>query len=371
MGRRALIAAGGTGGHLYPGIALAHRLKASGCDVSFVVRRGDMGRELIDREGFVSYELTAQGLPRTLSTAWLRFPFRFIRGLIEVRGVLKAAKPDVVVGMGGFVSFPVVAAARIHRIPSVIHEQNVLPGLTNRLLGRLASRVAISFESSRRYFPNHSTTLTGLPIRGEFGAISTEEGRQRLGLERNRKTVVIFGGSLGATTLNRVVPEALEMLAADLEDAQVLHISGARDVESTRQRYRSFAMRSTVVPYCHDMPSALAAASIVIARAGASTIAELLATGRRAILIPYPFATGNHQLFNAKVLVDREQAEMILEKDLVCTSLARAIVRALKVDSPLRQKSTEEPSRPHGTAAQRLAEVAIGLLADGPRSKLL
>lgn len=352
MGRLAFIVAGGTGGHLYPGISVARAIKQSGSDwdVLFVVRKGDLGREILQREGLAVAELPGQGFPRRVSIAAFQFPFKLAAGFFQSFTLLKEKKPAVVVGMGGYLSFPVLLAARLKGIPTLIHEQNVLPGLANRLLGRWVRVVAVSFAESQVHFHGRDICVSGLPIRSEIGSVKRFQGRKDLGLADNLATFFVFGGSQGARRLNLVMIDVWKKLAKQATAFQVLHVTGAADYESIRQAYQPLLLRAVVLPYCHSMPSAYAAADLVICRAGASTVAELIAAQRPAIFIPFPYATDNHQLFNAQVMEKKGWAEIIIEKDLQADQLASRLEAWLQ--NP--QTPREWPDADSG-AAQRLA----------------
>jgi UDP-N-acetylglucosamine--N-acetylmuramyl-(pentapeptide) pyrophosphoryl-undecaprenol N-acetylglucosamine transferase len=311
---RILIAAGGTGGHLYPGIALARAL--SGHEIIFVVRRGDLGREILQKEGFPVKEIAGQGLPRTFSLRAFCFPFNFIRGWWEAWHLLRDLRPDFVVGMGGYLSFPVIVTAHRLGMRTLLHEQNVLPGLANLWLARWADSIAVSFQESLAHFSVGKTWVSGLPIRADIGTIDSRKARQDFGLDSAEPTFLVFGGSQGARHLNEMCLEAFKSLASEQLRFQVLHITGPQSFESIRSGYAPLPMRSVVLPYCHAMAAAYAAADWVVCRAGASTIAELIAARRPSTLVPYPYASNNHQVYNAKVLSAAGVAIVILEKDL-------------------------------------------------------
>jgi UDP-N-acetylglucosamine--N-acetylmuramyl-(pentapeptide) pyrophosphoryl-undecaprenol N-acetylglucosamine transferase len=333
-----LIVAGGTGGHLYPGIAIGRALRTSAVpegfeswDVRFVVRRGDLGKLVLEREGFSVLEIEGQGLPRSFSLRWFSFPFKLLMGWIQAFRLLCEETPQAVIGMGGYLSFPVLATARLRGIFTLIHEQNVLPGLANRLLSRIVRSVALSFPESRSYFPGAKSWVAGLPIRDEIGHVERAAGRQALHLAGVDPVVLVFGGSQGAQRLNQVVVEAFEQLWKQGIRFQVLHIAGERHFEAVDKLYARLSFPHRIMAYCHQMADAYAAASVVISRSGASTIAELQAAGRAAILIPFPFASGNHQFFNAQILERSGLAEIILQENLSSSMLAERL--ALKIKS--------------------------------------
>jgi UDP-N-acetylglucosamine--N-acetylmuramyl-(pentapeptide) pyrophosphoryl-undecaprenol N-acetylglucosamine transferase len=318
-----LIVAGGTGGHLYPGIAVAQALWRAPVpdgghrpDIRFVVRRGDLGKDILAREGFQVLEISGQGLPRQWNAATLKFPRTFYQSWRETFALLDQEQPDAVLGMGGYLSFPVLSAAVWRKIPTLIHEQNAVPGVANRLLARWVDSVAVSFPGSESYFPKQKVWLSGLPVRLAVQPASPAEARAQLGFKKEGIVFFAFGGSLGAHYLNTVLLEVWKRLLAMGKEFEVLHITGPRDFPSFESAFRESGIPGQALAYCHDMPHAYAAADLVISRSGASTIAELAAVQRPAILIPYPHATNDHQWANAQVLVRGGVAEALRESQL-------------------------------------------------------
>jgi UDP-N-acetylglucosamine--N-acetylmuramyl-(pentapeptide) pyrophosphoryl-undecaprenol N-acetylglucosamine transferase len=348
-----LIVAGGTGGHLYPGIALARAL--AGQDVIFVIRRGDMGKDILQKEGFAFREIAGQGLPRAFSFRALAFPYNFLRGWLETRSLLKAIRPDRVVGMGGYLSIPVIITAHTLGIRTLLHEQNAFPGLANRFLARWADSVAVSFPFSLTYFPKGKSWVSGLPVRPEIGTIDQTAGRQHLGLDPQVHTFLVFGGSLGAQKINTLCIEAWGLLQAKNLKFQVIHITGTKDFDRVQKIYSELSFGVKVMPFCHAMADAYAAADAVISRAGASTVAELLKVCCPALLIPYPHATNNHQLYNAQVLEADRLAQVVLDNALTASGIADFLSGILKEDSSSPKRAVA--SLPD--AAQRLATYLI------------
>jgi UDP-N-acetylglucosamine--N-acetylmuramyl-(pentapeptide) pyrophosphoryl-undecaprenol N-acetylglucosamine transferase len=358
-----LIVAGGTGGHLYPGIAVARSVvregSARGWRVAFVVRRGDIGKELLRREGFDVLELSGQGWPRRFSLRMFTFAFHLGAGFSQAWALLRERRPKAVLGMGGYLSFPVLLAAHLQRIPTMIHEQNVIPGLSNRQLARWANSVAVSFPESLKVFGVQKAWVSGLPIRPEIGQVEQADGRRRLGLQPDKVTFLIFGGSLGAERINRSALEAWSLLS-DLRDRfQIVHITGEKLYEPIQRGYQSLPVRSTVMPYCHEMSAALAASDLVVCRAGASTVAELVAVKRPAVLVPYPFASENHQFYNAEALVERGCAIRILDNELRPQQLAEICRNIIEQPAHLadwKSKFIEEDAKWVHGAAHRIAD---------------
>lgn len=321
-----VIAAGGTGGHLYPGIALAQELSARGARPVFAVRAHDLCRPIVTAEGFACEDIPARGMPRRLSPAIFSFLFAQGRGLFAARALMRRLRPSVVVGMGGYISFPVISAARLAGVPAMIHEQNVIPGLANRVLARFVDRVAVSFAESARYFPRRSTIVTGNPVRRSLFGVNRAAALQRLHLSDGQFTILVFGGSQGAAAINSAVVGAWGHLPAAVRGrVQFIHVSGTGDHERVADLYRQKNIPGVVLPYMMNIGDAYAAADLVISRAGATTVAEVAILGVPAILIPYPHATADHQSYNARVLAASGQAIVIAEKDLTVSALATSM----------------------------------------------
>jgi len=344
-----LIVAGGTGGHLYPGIALARAL--SGHEILFVVRRGDMGRDILQKEGFANRGIVGQGLPRSISWRALAFPVNFIRGCLETRTLLREIRPDRVVGMGGYLSIPVILTAHAMGIRTLLHEQNAFPGLANRFLARWSDSIAVSFATSQSYFPPGKTWVSGLPIRPDIGRMDRRTSREQLGLDTQTATILVFGGSLGAHTLNSISVEAWPLLRSRIPAIQVIHITGMKDFARIQKLYESLNLPVKLLPYCHDMADAYAAADVVVSRAGASTVAELLEVRRPALLIPYPYASNNHQVYNAKVLESEHLGHIVLQDSLTPSVMANRLYEILKA-GPIQESASPASSK---DAARRLA----------------
>lgn len=322
-GVRAVIAGGGTGGHLFPGVAIAREISRrwAGSHICFVTGRRSMEQEILKVEGFLQESITVEGLKgrgwKKAALVLVKLPWTLVQGI----SILKRFSPRVVVGVGGYSSGPVCLAAWVLGIPSAIHEQNSYPGLTNRLLCRVVDRVFISFEESRPHFPGGSIYLTGNPVRDAlFEGQGTTPGKERF-------TILIMGGSQGARPINRAFVQALEIIHERGRDPTVIHQSGKGNYPELVEEYRARGLAGDVVPFIENMAEAYQKADIVVSRAGAGTISELAALGKPSVLIPYPHAANNHQEVNARVLVAARGAEMILEKDLSPQVLANTILK--------------------------------------------
>ncbi len=351
---RVLIAGGGTGGHLFPGIALAEEVvtRHPKNDVVFVGTTRGLEARVVPQNGFVFEPITSRGLkgmgPVKLVTGLLTLPLSFFEALSLVRKY----RPDVAVGVGGYSSGPVIMAAWLLGVPTAVQEQNALPGLTNKLLGRFVKSVFLSFDETTRFFPAGRSHVLGNPIRR---ALLDNFLKPRVAHEKF--TVFVFGGSLGARGLNTRMVEALEHLAPRKDALRIVHQTGKADLETVRAGYAGKGFDADVREFIDDMSAAYLSSDLVVCRAGATTIAELTTCKKASILVPFPFATDDHQAVNAKALVDAGAALMFREGELTGEGLARAIL-ALEQDRTkltAMEKAAGSLGRPE--AAREIADV--------------
>lgn len=326
---RMLLAGGGTGGHLFPAVALAERLLETENDsqVLFVGTRRGLESRLLPEMGFRLQTIDIEGLAgKSWGGRLALFP-RLVKSLVQSRVILEIFAPDVVVGVGGYASGPVLLAAHFMGIPTLIHEQNAWPGMTNRLLARWTDRVCLSFPEADRGFHRGRTILTGNPLRrGMENCPPIPEGAPVL---------LIFGGSQGARGINDAILAALPHLERLKDRLTILHQTGQEDLERVRKGYERAGWDPTgVTPFIKDMAAAYARAHLAVCRAGATTIAELTACGRPAVLVPYPHAAGGHQTANAEALARQGAAMVLRQKDLTAENLA-GLVRDLLGDRDL------------------------------------
>ncbi len=313
---RLLICGGGTGGHIYPALALArYALKQdSTVEILFVGTERGLESKIVPGAGFALSTIPARGYQRSLKQLAPVLKELF-GGLSRAKQIIREFNPDVVLGTGGYVSAPVVLAAVLGRRPAVIHEQNALPGLANRMLAPMVSKVCLSFEESGRLFSRFSRiVLTGNPRAGEAAAACRADGVKRLGLDTSLKTVVIYGGSRGALKINRVMTEFLKTGRLPLK-TQLVYITGEQYYQAVVDELGTLPKNVHLLPYLDEMPSVLAAADLVVTRSGATTLAEITALGLPAVLIPSPNVVNNHQYYNARLLADAGAALLIEEKD--------------------------------------------------------
>lgn len=355
-----VIAGGGTAGHVFPAIALAQELAGDGHEVDFLGTASGLEARLVPEAGFRFTPIHAAPLSRRPSSATLRAPVVALRSVRECRPHVDAA--DVVVGMGGYVSAPPVLAARGAGRPVILHEQNAVPGLANRLLARRARAVALSFEDAAARLPRGvRTVLTGNPVRTRILEVPAHRDRLRkeaageLGLEEDRITALVFGGSLGALHVNRTIARSIDHLR-DRGDLQLLVITGAAHVDVVAGPARQpMSLRVRVLPFLDRMELAYSAADVVVARAGATTVAELAVCGLASLLIPYPHATANHQEANARELERAGAAEVLLDADLRPDDLASRIVRLADDDGRRTDMAARAAAWATPDAAGRLA----------------
>ncbi len=319
-GAPVLIMAGGTGGHVFPALAVAKVLRARGVPVVWLGVPASMEARLVPANGFPIEWLRVKGIRGKGAAAWLLAPVRVLGAVWQALGVLRRVRPRAVLGAGGYVSGPGGIAAWLLRIPLLIHEQNAVPGLTNRWLARVASRVMQAFPGS---FATRVQALTvGNPVRADIAAVAAPAVRFAGRADRTR--LLVFGGSLGAQRLNALVPRALAHIDPT-HRPQVRHQAGERGIEAARSAYREAQVDADVTPFIEDMAAAYAWADVALCRAGAMTIAELQAVGLGALLIPLPIATDDHQTRNAAALVRVGAGRVLQERDMTAESLSASI----------------------------------------------
>ncbi len=315
-GARILIMAGGTGGHVFPALAVAHYLAEHGHSVSWLGTRRGMESELVPANGFEIDYISIAGLRGNGLLGWLAAPLRISRAIIQALGVMRRRRPQAVLGMGGFVTGPGGVAAKLSGVPLLIHEQNAIAGLTNKLLSRIAGRVMEAFPAT---FEGDKVSHTGNPVRKDIAALAAPE--QRFAGRSGRLRLLVVGGSLGALALNETIPQALARLPEAL-CPEVHHQCGKRHFELTRDAYQEAGVQGEVMPFIDDMAAQYAWADLVICRAGALTVSELALAGVASVLVPYPFAVDDHQSANGGYLVEQGAAEMVQQRDMSAESLA-------------------------------------------------
>lgn len=312
---KVIIAAGGTGGHLYPGISLARELQKRNDEILFIVRKNDPTIKILEREKLSFKEIPCAPFFGQSIVSIPKGIIRNISGIFASLRFFKEFRPDAVAGFGAYVSVPVILAAFFKRIPITLHEQNAVPGWATRFCAYFARKVAISFPESEKYLGEKSF-LTGNLVRREFFGLDRTQAKKILGLKENRITVLVFGGSGGAKSINQVMWQTLDKLSDLRDKVQFIHLTGHRDdTEKLTEKYQRSGIHAIVSDYSHQMSLCYAASDFAVCRSGASTLFELVATRTPAIFIPYPFAIGDHQKSNAEILVKLGAAMMILKSE--------------------------------------------------------
>ncbi|TAL43724.1 MAG: undecaprenyldiphospho-muramoylpentapeptide beta-N-acetylglucosaminyltransferase, partial [Chitinophagaceae bacterium] len=316
MSKRVIIAGGGTGGHIFPAIAIANALKRidRSIEILFVGAKGKMEMEKVPQAGYKIEGLDITGFNRSSLIKNIGLPFKIIKSLLQARRIMKNFQPDVVVGVGGYASFPMLRLAQQKKIPTVIQEQNSFAGKTNMILGKRAAKICVAYDGMEKFFPNDRVVYTGNPVRSAISqsSITRSEGIKFFSLDENRKTVFVVGGSLGAKSINEMIDKHLdEMLNSGL---QLIWQTGKSYLAKAKERIES-KQGVWVNDFIIQMEYAYAAADMVISRAGAIAISELCVVKKPVLFVPYPFAAEDHQTVNAMSLVKRNAALMVKDNE--------------------------------------------------------
>ncbi|NKE05365.1 undecaprenyldiphospho-muramoylpentapeptide beta-N-acetylglucosaminyltransferase [Mesobacillus selenatarsenatis] len=350
------VSGGGTGGHIYPALALIREIQKRDENVEFLYIGTEKGLEskLVPRENIPFKSIHITGFKRKISFENVKTVLRFLKGVRDSKKMLKEFKPDVVIGTGGYVCGPVVYAAAKMGIPTIVHEQNSVPGLTNKFLSRYVDKIAICFEEARQFFPEQKVVLTGNPRASEVLGQDGVKGRLSAGLKLKIPTVLVFGGSRGARPINEAVVKSLAELSG--KPYQVLYVTGDVHFEDVRKEVELVGNPDNVIikPFIHNMPEVLSGVDLTVARAGATTLAELTSLGIPSILIPSPYVTDNHQEKNARALSENGAAKLLLEKDLTGPKLVENIDQILGRDEKLAEMKKAAKKLGIPDAAQRL-----------------
>jgi UDP-N-acetylglucosamine--N-acetylmuramyl-(pentapeptide) pyrophosphoryl-undecaprenol N-acetylglucosamine transferase len=358
-GYRMVIAGGGTGGHLFPGIAIAEEFlrRDANNKILFIGTDRGLEKKMLSGLGFALRTIKTEGIkgkgPVQMMAALLKIP----ASLIDSIRILREFCPDIVVGVGGYASGPAVLAARLMGLKTAIAEQNVLPGLTNRMLGYITNLVFLAFSASEKWFPETKTRVTGNPVRAAFLAEKTEiEGDDR------PFTLLVFGGSQGAHAINQIVGSALECLQLLKERLLFIHQTGEKDGETVAAAYRERGFAAQVTPFIKDMAAVFRQADLLICRAGATSIAEITAGGKAAILIPFPFAVNDHQTRNAEHLTRAGAAKMMAEKDANGPKLAGLIEWFYRHPEDVRKMESAAAKLGNRWAARDIVDACLALV---------
>lgn len=323
QGKTIMMMAGGTGGHVYPALALAYALQAQGATIHWLGNGAGFEGQKIPEHGFSFHDIGVKGLRGKGMIGWMKAPFMLSRSFLRARSILKNTQADMAIGMGGFASGPGGVAAKSLRLPLVIHEQNAIMGMTNTYLAKIADKVLLADERAvKKLAKNVNYQVTGNPVREEIASIAPPDERflQRSGKIR----LLVLGGSLGAKALNELLPQALALINEN-DRPQVLHQVGKNWLEEAKKAYQNAGVSAQIVDFIEDMASVYSDYDWVIARSGALSVAEIATAGLSALFVPFPYAVDDHQTANAQVLLDVGAAMLIQQKDLSAQKLADVI----------------------------------------------
>ena len=352
----AIIAGGGTGGHVYPGIAVAQELmrRDPANKVIFIGTEKGLETRIVPAEGFPLELIQVFALKRVGWRAGIRSLLALPRTFVTVRRMLRRIEPDLVVGVGGYASGPVVLMAALMGIPTMVAEQNAMPGFTNRILARFIDAAAVSFEEARRYFRKRAE-VTGNPVRNEFFEVPVKEIGEVI-------HVLITGGSQGARAINEAMIGALPLLQGEGCRLSFTHQTGQADYERVLAAYRESSFDAEVKPFIDRMVGEFTRADLVICRAGATTVAELAAAGKPALLIPFPFAADDHQRKNAEAVQRGGAGRMILQAELTAEKLAQELVWLARDPQQLQRMAEASRQLRHPRAAARVVDLGLGIV---------
>lgn len=360
-----IVSGGGTGGHIYPALTLIDAIKSKRPDAEFLYVGTQKGLEadIVPKAGinFIALKLEG-GLERHFTLANISRAANAIWSIKHASDIVKDFKPNAVVGTGGYVCGPILLAASLMKVPTLIQEQNAVAGVTNKILSKFVNKIAVGTRDALKNFPAEKTVYTGNPIRSAVLDAKKSDGLKEFGFTDDKPIVLISGGSRGARSINNAMIDVLKS-AAQKNSAQFLHVTGKGEFDAVTEKLFDVldAPNIKVVPYLYNMPRAMAMADLAIFRAGATGLAELTARGVPSILVPYPFAAENHQEFNARSLVEAGAARMILNKDLTAEILSATIDELLSSPDTLKKMSQASLSlgKPH--AADEIAELILAL----------
>lgn len=378
------IACGGTGGHLFPGLAVAEQLRKRGCAVTLLVSPKEVDQQAVkaamERRSPTPREEDHPGQPAEAGAGapmrvvtlpavglqnrnYLSFAASFVRSYFAVRNVFRDSRPAAALAMGGFTSAPPICAAKNVGAKTFLHESNTIPGRANRWLSRFVDQCFIGFPQAAERLRNRNVTVTGTPVRPQFQPRDAASCRTALGLEPDRDTILIMGGSQGASGINELVANCLPSIAAGRHQLQFVHLTGPGDAEKVEHAYSEAGVRAIVRPFLAEMELALGAATVAISRAGASSLAELAAVRVPSVLVPFPAATDNHQFFNAKAFEETGAARLLEQKAATPETLVRLMLGLIE-DAAVREGMRAALAKWHmPRAAEQIAETMLRVTA--------
>lgn len=365
---RIIVSGGGTGGHIYPAITLIQAIQKihEHVEVLYVGTAAGLEGDIVPKAGLPFRTVEIKGFERKLSLNNVKIAVEAISSVWTAHRMIKEFHPDVVVGTGGYVCGPVLLAASLQGIPTLIQEQNVFAGITNRILGRFVDKVALGYDEARTYFPLGKVVFTGNPIRSAFMTVGREESLREFGLNSGRMTILVSGGSRGARSINKAMLGVHRHFRGS-DQVQILHVTGKQEYRSVIENLAKDGINEQtagnimVRPYLYDMPKALASADLAIFRSGAVGLAELTAKGIPAILVPYPYAAEDHQTYNALAMQSKGAAMVINDRDLTAKRLVDAVETILGDRVKLQTMAAASLSMGRPEAADQIAALIVAL----------
>lgn len=364
-----IISGGGTGGHIYPAVTIAKHIQrqCSEAEIVFVGTREGLERDIVPRYGFRLEFVEVSGFSRKLGLDTFKSLYKLCRGLLDAFRLLGKVRPELVIGTGGYVCGPVLFLAALRGIPTCIQEQNAMPGITNKILSYFVKEAFLGYAEAAEYLRGPAEKVpTGNPVRDEITEAERGNALQELGLDSRKKTILVSGGSRGAKTINEAMVFVDKKLAGR-EDVQVIHVTGENGYEEVRIKLEETLLAVNNIklfPYLHEMPLAIAAADLAVFRAGAIGLAELAARGIPAILVPYPYATANHQEHNARAVEAAGAAHVILDSELTGEKLFEKLDGLLQDEQKLKKMQQAAKSLGRPEAAKVIAQKALALMKD-------
>ncbi|MFV0338960.1 MAG: undecaprenyldiphospho-muramoylpentapeptide beta-N-acetylglucosaminyltransferase [Chthoniobacterales bacterium] len=354
---KTVIACGGTGGHLFPGLSVAQELHSRGHEILLIVSEKAIDSVALKNfPEFKAERLPSIGMPSFLSPAFVQFLRRLWESTTICKHLYKKHQPRAVLGMGGFTSTPPILAARRRRIPAFIHESNAIPGKANKFSARFCTRILLGFDAGRSYFPGRGCVVTGTPVLQNMGTpIPRDIALKKFDLDPNKKTILVMGGSQGASGLNQIMFRIATRLRG--QNIQIIHLSGEKDEQLAAANYLREEIPSYVSAFCHEMATAYSAADLVVSRAGASSLNELSFFGLPSILLPYPFAADNHQEANANIFVQAGASEMVRESDANVENFSNMLLNILTDENRHSKMGKAAADLLPRDAAKRVADV--------------
>jgi UDP-N-acetylglucosamine--N-acetylmuramyl-(pentapeptide) pyrophosphoryl-undecaprenol N-acetylglucosamine transferase len=356
---KVIIAGGGTGGHLFPGIAIAEEFlrRDQASSILFIGTQRGLEKRVLGNMGFNLSTLDVEGIKGRGIAKALGAILKIPRSLVESYKLIRAFCPDIVIGVGGYASGPAVMTARLMGIKTAIAEQNALPGITNRILGKIVDRIFLTFPETKKWFPEKKSIASGNPVRAAFLT-----GIREAGKSSGKFTLLIFGGSQGAHSINLAVLDSLTYLTEIKDQLKVIHQTGSADIDSILLTYQSRGIDAEVLPFIMDMAQAFRSADLLICRAGATSIAEITASGKASVLIPFPHAVNDHQTKNAEALVKAGAAVLIREKDISGKTLAETIEKFYDHPELIREMEARSASLGNARAAADIVDICIDMV---------